>query len=46
MELLPYIFLFEKYSYILALEMASPGNQRCAGCISVLLFHTVASVEL
>jgi len=25
-KLLPYI-LFEKYIYILALEMASPGNQ-------------------
>jgi len=31
-KLLPYIF-FEKYIYILALEMASPGNQHCANCI-------------
>jgi len=31
-KLLPYI-LFEKYIYILALEMASPGNQHCASCI-------------
>jgi len=46
MELLPYIFLFEKYSYILALEMASPGKEDCASSISVLLFRTVASVEL
>jgi len=46
MELLPYIFWFEKYSYILALEMASPGNQRRASSISVLLFRTAASVEL
>jgi len=30
--LLPYI-LFQKYIYILALEMASPGNRRCANCI-------------
>jgi len=31
-KLLPYI-LFEKYIYILALEMASPGNQHCASRI-------------
>jgi len=30
-KMLPYI-LFEKYIYILALEMASPGNQHCANC--------------
>ena len=36
-ELLPYI-LFEKYSNILALEMARPGKQHCAGCIGTLSF--------
>jgi len=35
--LLPCISV-EKYIYILALEMASPGNQRCAGCIGTLSF--------
>jgi len=30
--------LFEKYIYILALEMASPGNQHCASCIGTLSF--------
>ena len=34
---LPY-FLSEKYFYILASEMASPGNQHCASCIGTLLF--------
>jgi len=34
-KLLPYI-LFEKYIYILALEMASPVNQHCANCIGAL----------
>ena len=34
---LPHI-LFEKYIYILALEMASPGNQHCASCIGTLSF--------
>ena len=34
---LPHI-LFEKYIYILALEMASPGNQHCANCIGTLSF--------
>jgi len=38
-KLLPYI-LFEKYNYILALEMASPGNQHCANCIGTLSFPT------
>jgi len=37
MILLPYILL-EKYSYILALKMASPGNQPCVSCIGTLLF--------
>jgi len=32
-KLLPYI-LFEKYIYILALEMASPENQHCANRLS------------
>ena len=36
-KLLPYI-LFEKYIYILALKMASPGNQHCANCIGTLSF--------
>jgi len=30
--------LFEKYIYILALEMACPGNQHSANCIGTLLF--------
>jgi len=30
--------LFEKCIYILALEMASPGNQHCASCIGTLSF--------
>jgi len=30
--------LFEKYIYILALEMASPENQHCASCIGTLSF--------
>jgi len=38
--LLPYI-LFEKYIYILALEMASPGNQHCANCIGTLPFPVI-----
>ena len=36
-KLLPYI-LFETQIYILALEMASPGNQHCANCIGTLSF--------
>ena len=35
--MLPYI-LFEKYIYILALEMASPEKQHCASCIGTLSF--------
>jgi len=38
-KLLPYI-LFERYIYILALEMASPGNQHRANCIGTLSFQT------
>ena len=39
-KLLSYI-LFEKYIYILALEMASPRNQHCANCIGTLSLPTV-----
>jgi len=44
MKLLPYI-LFEKYIYILALEMASPGNQHCANCIGALSFPISAHLQ-
>jgi len=30
--------LFEKYIYILALEIANHGKQHCANCIGTLLF--------
>jgi len=30
--------LFEKCNDILALQMASPGNQYCASCVGTLLF--------
>jgi len=33
--------LFEEYIYILALEMASPGNQHCVSCIGTLSFRIV-----
>jgi len=36
-KFLPYI-LFEKYIYILALKMASSGNQHCTNCIGALSF--------
>jgi len=36
-KLLPYIIL-EKYVYILALEMASRGNQHCANGVGTLSF--------
>jgi len=36
-KLFPYI-LFEKYIYILSLEMASPGNQHWVSCIGALSF--------
>jgi len=36
-KMLPYI-LFEKNIGILALEMASRGNQHCADCIGTLSF--------
>jgi len=35
--------LFEKYIYILSLEMASAGNQRCANCIGTLSFPASAA---
>jgi len=35
--------LFEKYIYILASEMASAGNQRCAKCIGTLSFPASAA---
>jgi len=35
--LLSYI-LFEKYIYILGLEMTNPGNQHCVSCIGALSF--------
>ena len=33
-------YFIRKYIYILALEMASPGNQHCANCIGTLSFPT------
>ena len=41
-KLLPYS-LFEKYIYLLALEMAIPRNQHCASCIGTLSFPTLPS---
>jgi len=35
--------LSEKHIYILALEMASAGNQRCAKCIGTLSFPASAA---
>jgi len=32
------VYFSEKYIIILALEMASPGNQHCASCIGTLAF--------
>jgi len=43
-KLIPCILL-EKYTYILALEMASPGNQHCANCIGTLLFSIRAKTD-
>jgi len=38
-SLSPYVyFIWKIYIYILALEMASPGNQHCATCIGTLSF--------
>ena len=45
MKLLPCI-LFEKYIYVLALEMASPGNQHCANCIGTLSFPKLYRIYL
>jgi len=36
--------LSEKYIYILAPEMASPGNQHCANCIGTLSFPILLTV--
>ena len=33
-----FVYFIWKYIYILALEMASPGNQHCANCIGTLSF--------
>ena len=44
-KLLAYI-LFEKYIYILALEMASPGNQQCANCIDTLSFPMALTLSM
>jgi len=38
-KLFSYI-LFEKYIYMLALDLASTGNQHCANCIGTLSFPT------
>jgi len=32
------VYFIGKYIYILALEMAGPGNQHCANCIGTLSF--------
>jgi len=40
----PYM-LFEKYIYILALEMASPGKQHCASSIGTHSFP-IATVHM
>jgi len=34
------VYLLEKYIYLLALEMASPGKQHCANCIGTLSYPT------
>jgi len=38
-KLFSYI-LFEKYIYMLALDLASTGNKHCASCIGTLSFPT------
>jgi len=38
-------FVFEKYIYILALEMASAGNRHCARCVSALSRSGVATLR-
>jgi len=42
MKLLPHI-LFQKCIFIIALEMASPGNRHCAICIGTLSFPITPS---
>jgi len=44
-KILSYI-LFEKYIYILALEMTSTGNQHCANCIGTLSFPILQPAQL
>ena len=39
------VYFFEKYIYILALEMASRGNQHCANCIGTLSFAIVTTTQ-
>jgi len=34
-------FIRKKYIHIIALEMASPGNQHCANCIDTYLFPII-----
>ena len=43
-KVLPYL-LFEKYIFILALEVASPVNQHCANCIGTLSFPMMMMIE-
>jgi len=43
---LPACILFEKCIYILALEMASPGNRHCANCIGTLSFPITPAGQL
>ena len=40
------VYFFEKYIYILALEMASRGNQHCTNCTGTLSLPTVKHVIL
>ena len=37
-------FIWKKYIYTLAFDIASPGNQHCANCIGTLSFAIVGSV--
>jgi len=38
LEKIASVYIIEQYIYILASEMASPGNQHCANCIGTLSF--------
>jgi len=38
-------FIWEKYTNILPLEMASPGNWDCADCIGTLSFPIAQSLD-